>query len=145
MSARCVLVVVAGLLVAADAKEDAAKEDLKKLEGTWVILSAEENGKQVPEGVIKDLDLRITITSNKVMLRLPQKKTEEATLTIDSTKKPKQIDLKSGDVEIRGIYSLDGDMLKMCAVKEQSKDRPTDFTTKDDDGHGLFVLKREKK
>jgi hypothetical protein len=41
------LVVIVGLLIAAD-KEDNAKEDLKKMTGTWTMVSGEQDGKQLP-------------------------------------------------------------------------------------------------
>jgi uncharacterized protein (TIGR03067 family) len=68
-----------------------------------------------------------------------------STFTIDETNKLKNIDMKAGDLEIRGIYAVDGDNLKMCLVKEKRYERPADFTTKQGDGHGLLVLRRQKK
>ena len=139
------LVVVAGLLVAADAKEDTNKDDLKKLEGTWVVVSAEELGKKASDEDIKDEPMQFVFAGGKVKINLGRKKPQEGTFTIDATKKPKQIDMKAGELEIKGIYAFEGDALKMCLVKDSKKERPADFTTKAGDGHALFGLKREKK
>ncbi len=68
------------------------------------------------------------------------------TFKIDPAKKPKEIDIthpavKDGTVE--GIYSLEGESLKMCYGKKD-KDRPAKFSTKAGDRGVLFVLKRAK-
>jgi len=144
MFARILLIAVAGLVVPVDPKND--NEDLKKLEGTWVVVGIEELGKRGTDEEVKKEDMRFTFAGNKVKVRLGKNdKPQEGTFTIDETQKPKHINMKTGDMEIRGIYALDGDTLKMCLVKEKKYERPADFTTKRGDGHGLFILKREKK
>lgn len=144
MLVHILLIGLAGLAVPLDANED--KTDLKKLEGNWVVVAGEERGKPAPEEKIKKLVMRFAFTGNKVKVNLGKdEKSQEGTFTIDATKKPKHIDMKAGDLEIRGIYAIDGDTLKLCLVKEKKYERPGDFTTKVGDGHGLFVLKREKK
>src|SRR5947209_4641319 len=44
-----ILLVAAGLLTAADSKEDAVKKELARLQGTWQLVSAETDGKKLPE------------------------------------------------------------------------------------------------
>ena len=54
MRMRWVLVVVPVLLIGADApKDDAAKKELEKFQGTWQLVSAETDGKVAPEEQVK--------------------------------------------------------------------------------------------
>lgn len=118
MFARILLIGVAGLAVPLETKED--KSDLKKLEGAWVVVGIEELGKRGTDEEVKKEDLRFTFAGNKVTVRLGKnEKPQEGTFTIDAAKKPKHIDMKAGDLKIRGIYAIDGDTLKMCLVKEK--------------------------
>ncbi len=48
MRTRMALILVVGLLLAADPKNDPIKEELKKLQGTWEVSSVEANGDKVP-------------------------------------------------------------------------------------------------
>ena len=72
----------------------------------------------------------------------------KGTHKLDTTKKPHQIDAvrsegpNSGET-IRGIYSIDGDTYKVCFAAA-GKDRPTEFSTTQGDGHRLIVMKRKK-
>jgi hypothetical protein len=50
--------------------------------------------------------------------------------------------LRTGDKKLSGIYSLEGDELKICAGR--GDDRPTDFATEPGAKVLLLVLKREK-
>src|SRR5947208_5943179 len=57
---RCgLLLLAAGLCLAADDAKDAAKAEMKKLEGTWVATSIEYDGDQVLGGEVKDVKLVI--------------------------------------------------------------------------------------
>jgi uncharacterized protein (TIGR03067 family) len=146
MLVRALLLVVAGLSVAFDAKDDAVKEELKKLAGTWLIESGEERGKAASKEDLSRGGMRLTFSGTSVAIKINQQdKPFEGTVAIDPTQKPKHIDIKAADVELRGIYSLDGDALKLCVVKEREAKRPPDFTTAKDNAHGLLVFKRENK
>ena len=134
-----ILILSAGLLLAADAKDDVAAE-IKKLEGTWIVESFESKGKVSD----KEKGQEFIVTADKMGLKKPNGKIEEVSYTIDPAKKPKVIDLSAGKEMIPGIYELDGDTLKICFA-EDSKDRPTEFATKEDNRNRLMVLKRQKK
>lgn len=54
MKLHALTILTVGLLVAAESpKGDAAKKDLAKLQGTWILLSAERDGKKLPEAEVK--------------------------------------------------------------------------------------------
>lgn len=131
MIVRALVIVVAGLLVAADAKEDVAKE-MKKLEGKWKVVAVEARGMKVPEDKLKGA--AVIIKGDKITMADPGKAAKELVFKIDPTKKPKHIDLtdpKEKDTA-PAIYSLDGDELKICvplAMKDAK--RPETFDTKD--------------
>ena len=130
----------------AGAQDDAAKKELKKLEGTWATVSIEAAGQKVTdEDKIKTR--KLTTKGDKYTLKVGDE-TVEGTIDINPTKKPKTIDVKpaSGSNKgktLLGIYKLDGDGLKIC-LAPPGKDRPTAFTTAAENGHQLVVYKREK-
>jgi uncharacterized protein (TIGR03067 family) len=122
-----------------------AKEELDKLQGTWVRVSAEVDGKKVPADeakketlVIKGDDYTATVEG----------KPRKGTLKVDPTRSPKQLDLipaegpNKGKV-LPGIYELDGDTFRYC-IATKGDDRPTEFSSKPGSGHRVYVNRREK-
>lgn len=121
------------------------KDDLEKLQGTWKLVSLEKDGKKQPEDAIKNF--KVIIKDDKFILK-DGNTDYEATIKLDTAKKPKTIDLavKDGDKAEtkKGIYQLDGDDLKLCVAGAPDGERPAEFATKPKAGVGLVVLKREK-
>ena len=118
-----------------------SSDDLKRLTGKWTVVAAEEAGAK-KEGYTGTAML---IQGTKLTWVKPKIEDESIRLRIDSTQKPKHIDLeKSKDEVIRGIYSLEGDTLKVCMLVAESGNRPQEFVTKKGDHYRLLVLKREK-
>jgi uncharacterized protein (TIGR03067 family) len=126
---------------------------LDKLQGTWVLASAEQSGRPIPERVIQALNMTLTIKDDRLTLKFARGGTEtrtlEGKLSIDPAKQPATmawLALKPGEKNVmeKGIYSLADDILKVCYGKE----RPTEFKTKpeplDQPTQGMFVFKREK-
>jgi uncharacterized protein (TIGR03067 family) len=137
MSAN-LLILAAGLLAAPVPKEDVTKG---KIEGTWVVVATTRNGK--PNDEIKGekiifKDGMVTVTSKK--------KDEKATYKVNTSKKPNEIDIMpDGEKEsVLGIYTVEGDTLKMCFTKPGGQ-RPTEFSAKEGSPAMLIELKREKK
>jgi len=130
----------------AGAQDDAAKKELKKLEGTWATVSIEAAGQKVTdEDKIKTR--KLTTKGEKYTLKVGDE-TVQGTIEINPTKKPKTIAVKpeSGTNKgktLLGIYELDGDSLKICLALPD-KDRPTAFATAAENGQQLVVYKREK-
>ena len=133
--------VTAGWSFAADAREDAVKKELDRLQGTWQLVSVETEGKAPPEDVIKTI--RVVISGSKHTVHVgDQTPAKDIPFAIDPTKKPKETtDTLPDGSTIKGIYELDGDTLKSC-VAPPGKDRPTKFEGKG--GNTLRVFKRVK-
>jgi len=150
MKLPALLVIAAGLLVAADTKDDAIKKDKAKLKGSWSIVAIEEEGKKqaLPEGIKASLvfqDDKLATTG----VRGDKKDSREATYVIDPTKKPATIDITLLDGPERGktvpgIYAFEKDELKICWALKSDQDRPKEFPTKAGSKSILFTLKREK-
>jgi uncharacterized protein (TIGR03067 family) len=138
--------VVVGL-VAADAKEDAAAEDLKKMQGDWVVVTMEADGMKIPDDDAQALFR--TVKGNEYTVSRYRRVIGKGTIKLDATRKPRTIDaLPAGAAReakpIVGIYEFDGDKLKLCFAPA-GKDRPTEFLTTEGSGHTLTVWQRERK
>ncbi len=139
---------------AGDAKADAVKEELKRLEGTWAVVSREANGKEAPAEQSKG---KLLFKADKLSLCGSDGEViGEATFTIDPAKKPRHLDLTvtkgTGDFKkyegkkSLAIYEVDGDTLKACwTLFGEERERPAAFATKPDSGLLLVRYKREKK
>jgi uncharacterized protein (TIGR03067 family) len=126
----CAAAVVLGFTCLAGAQEP-AKKDLAALQGKWVMVALEVDGKPVPEDKIKDTFL---IIKNNTYTTQVKGKSHETTFTLDPAKKPKAIDMvfSEGDKKdrvLRGIYLIDGDTLKVCRGLQPEQERPTQFGT----------------
>jgi uncharacterized protein (TIGR03067 family) len=137
------------LVLAGNAPKPAVdKDDLKKLQGTWVVVESEHGGKKAPA---KELaKLVVEVSGNKMTTREVGDLMEEASITsIDAKAKPAALDLKitsgsdNGKV-VKAIYKLDRDTLTIC-VAEPGKDRPEAFSGKAGSGHTLLVFKKNAK
>jgi uncharacterized protein (TIGR03067 family) len=119
-----------------------AKADLKKLAGTWSVVSAQKGGKDAPENDIKEL--RLIFNGDKFTARFGDK-SKDGTFKIDPSKKPKQIDITLMDKIAEGIYQFKGDNLELCLSEPGGGEpRPTEFKSAEGSRTILFVLKREK-
>jgi uncharacterized protein (TIGR03067 family) len=134
----------AALVVAGDAKEDAAKKDLDALQGKWSVVSLTRDGTVEP--ISKDA-VRV-ITGGNYTMKLHPLLTIKGKYEIDPTTSPKNMETVAStgpnkDKRLLGIYELDGDSLKICYAAP-GKDRPTEFSSKAGSGWILTVHKRLK-
>jgi uncharacterized protein (TIGR03067 family) len=139
------MIVFGGLLIAPDdVKDEAVKKELKKLEGNYTIATAEVNGTQIQENALEQFKLRIE--GNKWSVTTNQGKIE-ATITIDPAKNPKTIDFAYTEGQqkgqsTRGIYSLEGDRIKLCRTLTEDKERPAGFASQPESGFLPVVWKK---
>jgi uncharacterized protein (TIGR03067 family) len=118
----CLLLAALPLSVTADAPKDAPAA----LQGTWKLESVEIDGMAID---LLDFHPRWIIKGNKILYA----GSDLATLTIDESTTPKCFDMAyvKQKKSFEGIYSIDGDTLKVCVNKQSDgqKERPLDFST----------------
>ena len=142
------LLFAVGFLVAADEpKSDASKKDLERLQGDWAAVSMIHDGHKVPDDDVQSLFR--TMKGDQYTVFLFKKVIGKGTFKLDASKKPKTIDLQPASAAakiqpILGIYEFDGDTWKICYANP-GKERPTEFTAKEESGHTLAMWEREKK
>jgi uncharacterized protein (TIGR03067 family) len=139
---QLLLIITAGLLIAADdaKKDDAIKDEMKKLEGAWAVETATRDGMEMEEAKGGEA----VFSGEKLTLRSKTEGKEmQGTYLIDPAKSPRTIDItmKEGDKgTAHGIYDLKGDTLKICVARPNAE-RPTEFTEK---GTVFITFKRKK-
>jgi RNA polymerase sigma factor (sigma-70 family) len=129
---------------AKDDRKEKPKADSDRIQGKWVVVSAELVGKPFQE-VVGDTH---TFDKNEwTVLHAKQNATDSGTFQLDATKKPKEIDMTTPGLgkPIKGIYELDGDTLKICIGDAPEEGRPVKFASDPEKRKlVLIVLKRAK-
>ena len=130
---------------------DAVKTELAKLGGTWQVVGHETNGKPTNEDHWRKVQFvfkgnQLTFLGDDIL----RKKVAKITLVIDPATRPRVIDLKIVEGEFKGttlegVYEIKDDSLKICFRNDETKNRPNNFSTREDSNLVLFVLKRDKK
>jgi uncharacterized protein (TIGR03067 family) len=113
-----------------------------------VLIAGKRDGKRFTEEEAKKTKLFIKGDT----FRIPESSmatSEDGTITIDPSKKPKQMNATTGSGPDKGktwqgIYELAADKYKVCFAPP-GKDRPTEFSSKAGSEHLLQVWTREKK
>ncbi|MFT3879847.1 MAG: TIGR03067 domain-containing protein [Gemmatales bacterium] len=130
------------------AQDDATKEELKKLQGSWVRTLFSADGKTEDDGDRP--------ADKAVYLDIKGNDFHGQKFTIDITKSPRHLDIidvgpKGKQFTLPGIYELKGDVLKIClpfpfeGKTEGLHKRPTEFATKAGENHVVEVYRRVKK
>jgi uncharacterized protein (TIGR03067 family) len=123
-------------------ESDLNKNDLKRLQGKWQLVTYVQDGKPGETGNVWQ------VSGNKISY-LPDSSIYSF-LKLDATKRPKRLDF---DLIIKepykiekgfsGIYEFDGDTVKFC-VARPGKERPQTFESTPGSGHIFAVLKQVK-
>lgn len=147
MRARISLVLAIGLLMAADDKAD-TKEELRRFQGSWVLVSGEKDGKKISDEHVKKN--KMTYQGEQVSLESPHQSAAPIKSTIkkmDPSKTPAEMDWvrsagPGAGQTMMAIYQFNGiDQCKVC-FDPSGKARPKEFATKEGTGHILHVWKR---
>jgi uncharacterized protein (TIGR03067 family) len=122
-----------------------AKEDSKKMQGTWKPATAELGGKPFPDEILKTMKLvlgdgKYTVTVGEQL--------DEGTVQLDTAKEPRAMDIvgtkgPNKDKTIPAIYELTDTTLRIC-YDLSGKARPKEFKTKADTQLFLVEYKRQK-
>jgi uncharacterized protein (TIGR03067 family) len=140
-------VVCVALLLGADKKDD-AKKDADKLEGTWVVKSAERGGKEVDLEKDEHVPKSLTFKGDKVTLTHQKGDDQSGTVKVGREGKLGTLDLtsdKDKDRTVKALYQLDGDTLTVCVNEGKIGERPTEIAAKEGSHQVVVVFKREKK
>ena len=123
-----------------------AADVLRQFQGTWQVESWEEGGKAVAADDLKKRSVFFGATV--FLLRRDEKVFAAGGIRFDPAKSPATIDFivregdKKGEV-FPGIYSLEGDTLKLC-FDPKGNTTPKDFKPDAKDGFTLIVAKKPK-
>jgi uncharacterized protein (TIGR03067 family) len=129
--------------------EDAQKE-LKKLQGTWVMVSGELSGKKAADEHVSRG--KIVFEGDKMQIMVPNQTTETIVaevVRIDPTKNPKEMHFirKNGPnagKTLIGVYEFEGDDLYKFAFDPTGAMTLKEFVTKEGTGHIRNTWKRVK-
>src|SRR4051812_25263699 len=124
----------------AEDKKPAAKDD-DKIQGTWQMVSGEKGGNPAPDKFVQAF--RLTFKAGWKITAQSKGEEKDGTYKIDSSKKPRQIEISIDGKTLEGIYELDGDGLKLCLSEGGA--RPAEFKSPEGSKTMLMVLKRQKK
>ena len=121
----------------------APADDENRIIGAWLVVNAERSGAYHNDPV--DGELVLTFSADKVSSAWRKSESGspfEGSYKLDASKQPKEIDMAmtgKGKAETSlGIYTLDGDNLKICF----GQTRPTELKTTKDDKFNLITFKR---
>src|SRR5437870_2214452 len=104
MKPQLLIFVAVGVLIAANTQEEkAAKRELKKLEGTWVMVSGENNGQKLSEEVVKNA--KLTMVRDKHTVKLGED-TIIGTHKLNPSSDPKEIDAMDTEGPFKGQTTL---------------------------------------
>jgi uncharacterized protein (TIGR03067 family) len=124
---------------------DQVNKELMKLEGKWILLKGENDGKTLTEEDMKDSLL--VIVGNKHTVKVGDTKIV-GTHKVDPTGRPKTIDAMDTegpfkDKTVLGIYEIQGDTFTVCFAPP-GKPRPLEFTTKSGKATIYHTWQRQK-
>jgi uncharacterized protein (TIGR03067 family) len=117
------------------------------LAGTYTAALATVNGRDLPAEVVDAL--RLTLTDKTYKTERGNEVLFDSTYIIDTSVKPHQINMLGTEgpatgKEALGIYSLEGDFLRICYVMPGSP-RPTTFASAPGSNAYLVIWRRQAK
>ena len=140
------LILALGGVAWAGAGDDAAKKDLKALQGAWVIAALEVNGMEVAADKLEGTVL--TIKDDRYIVKIKDKVINTAVIELNPKKDPKELNMTpqegaAKDKLHKAIYKIEGDTFKMARGLNPEQDRPDQFATWP--GTNVFVISWKRK
>jgi uncharacterized protein (TIGR03067 family) len=140
MKRKSLIILAVCLVLTAGTRAKAAKpEDKDRLQGTWMLVSAERRGEKAAEDFIKIVQLKFD--GDKFAMTI-DKQMKTGTFKLDTAKNPRQIDLVSDKATSPAIYKLDTDTLTLV-IDADDKTRPEKFSSTGKDNL-LLVFKKKQ-
>ncbi len=120
------------------------KSELKSLSGKWLVTDVEIDGKKVTES-FKNLELNLDGSQYAVKMGT---QTDQGTISIDTSKKLKTMDITGTEGPNRGktylcIYEFKDDTLTICYSLD-FKTRPPEMKTQEKSNRMIIVYKKKK-
>jgi RNA polymerase sigma factor (sigma-70 family) len=116
-------------------KTDAGKTDLDRLQGVWSVVSIEQGGKP------SKLEKAVFMVDGKRACLQGSDKEIQGGLYLEPASKPKTFDLAMSTRTIEGIYSLEGNTLRLCyGVGGDEPKRPGSFTTEKGSHQKVLIM-----
>ena len=139
---RRLFVICFALTLVAVAAEVMAQDAATPLQGRWVVVDGEHNGKPM-NGLNGGV---MTVTGSAWEIRTASGNMLKGTLKPDASKKPPQMDMAhAGGTIWEALYETTGDTFRLNYVEKGEKDpRPTGFMTSEKTEESLVVLQRQK-
>jgi uncharacterized protein (TIGR03067 family) len=128
---------------------DDFSRDIRGLEGTWNVVKFERDQQDLTAS-----GMTWTIRPDAITIKIQGAKGELAAVAktpyrLNITNTSRGIDLMptyppNNGRTVLGIYSLEGDTLRLCLQRRAAPNRPTEFTSARDSNCELIVLQRKK-
>jgi uncharacterized protein (TIGR03067 family) len=136
---------LACLLLAQTDAQEAAKKDLERLQGTWVMTALEVDGKDV--GLEKIQGTTLTIKGDKYSVKAKDN-VNGCVIRLDPKKDPPAIDMifmqpGAGDKTHKGIYKIEGDTFRICRGLGAEQERPGQLATWPNTGYFVVTWKKQ--
>ena len=142
------MTLLAGLLACAFAlwPDDKDTKTADPLEGVWILLSVQVEGKEDPG--VKVETVVYEFKRGRVLIRTRDNE-QKGAYELVSGQRPAAFDLlpQSGREKgkrLRGIYELKGDVLRICLPQVAAQSRPKEFGSKPGSESVLMILQRDK-
>ncbi len=120
-----------------------APDDKQLLQGTWVAVSGEMNGKPMPAD--GNDQFKLVIRGDRMTFHNQGAENRVMTFRLDPTKNPKEMSLTpEKGLTITAIYALQDGRFKLCAQNKEDAKKPTRFATAPGSGLIFIVFEREK-
>jgi len=119
----------------------------RELQGKWAIETVEINGVDMTEvlGGIPWLPQEFKIREHQLTITNVSKKSLVAELVVNKKRGPRELDVRfSGGYLMRGIYSIDGDVLLVCINRDHDCERPKRFSSKSEPVRAILILRKSQ-
>src|ERR1041385_3554976 len=120
---------------AAENASNGGATDLRQIQGSWQVTAAQRNGEALNG---ENITNTIVIVTGNSYRTIGGNQVDRGTFTIDPSKNPKQMDIKTGNEEtLLAIYEVGPDHMRVCYALEG--ERPTGFVTSNADPRILLL------